>query len=112
MDTIFLLPCFAVKLPEIGIPKKDPIGKKNSKPPKAPSLNPKCILISGILLAQLEKQIPVRKKYPERIIRLVFREISGATIAQRWGFSRNWAIFAAHSYFNSFLCIVHTIVEN
>ena len=112
MDTIILLPCFAVKLPEMGMPKKEPIGRKNKRPPKAPSLKPKCNLMSGIRLAQLEKHIPVRKKYPERIIRLVFREISGAAIAQRWGFSRNWAIFATHSYFNSFLCIVHTIVEN
>jgi hypothetical protein len=111
MVTIFLLPCFAVKLPEIGIPKKEPIGRKKSNPPKAPSLKPKCILISGIRLAQLEKQIPVKKKYPERIMRLVFNEISGATIAQRWGFSRNWVIFAILSYFNSFICIVHIIVE-
>jgi hypothetical protein len=88
------------------------MGKKNNNPPKAPSLKPKCILISGIRLAQLEKQIPVRKKYPERMIRLVFNEISFAAMLQRWGFSRNWVIFAVLSYFNSFICIVHTIVEH
>ena len=60
--TIFLLPCLAVKLPEMGIPKKEPMGKKNNSPPKAPSLKPNWDLISGIRLAQLEKQIPVRKK--------------------------------------------------
>jgi hypothetical protein len=63
-----LLPYFAVKLPEIGMPKNEPMGKKNKKAPKAPSLNPKCVLMSGILLAQLEKQMPVKKKYPESII--------------------------------------------
>ena len=81
--TIFLLPCFAVKLPEMGIPKNDPIGRKNNSPPNAPSLNPKCILISGILLAQLAKQIPVKKKKPDKTMRLVRFEIWEWVIAQR-----------------------------
>ena len=108
-ETINLLPYLAVTLPEMGIPKKDPMGRKNNKPPKAPSLNPNCIFISGIRLAQLAKQMPVRKKYPDRTIRLKLGEIVLALIAQRWGFSRNWVIFADLSYFNSSICIVHTI---
>ena len=63
---IFLLPNLAVILPEIGMPTKVPMGKKNKKPPKAPSLNPSCILISGIRLAQLAKQIPVKKKKQDK----------------------------------------------
>jgi hypothetical protein len=94
------------------MPKKEPIGRKKRSPPNAASLNPNCILISGIRLAQLAKQIPVRKKYPERIILLVFSEIGVPVMAQRWGFYRNWAIFAVLTYFNSLLCIVHTIVEH
>ena len=109
METIFLLPYLAVKVPETGIPKNEPIGKKNNSPPNAPSLSPSCILISGIRLAQLAKQMPVRKKYPDRTIRLKLGEIVLALIAQRWGFSRNWVIFADLSYFNSSICIVHTI---
>jgi hypothetical protein len=109
MDTIFLLPYLAVKVPEIGMPKKEPMGKKNNKPPKAPSLNPNCILISGIRLAQLAKQIPVRKKKPDKTIRLVVGEIVLRVITQRWGFSGNWAIFADLSSINRFICIVHII---
>ncbi len=111
MLTMVLLPYFAVKLPEIGMPKKEPIGKKNKNAPNAPSLNPKCVLMSGILLAQLAKQMPVKKKYPESIILLNCGVIPIGVIPQRWGFSRNWVIFADLSYFNSFICIVHTIVE-
>ena len=81
--TMRLLPCLAVKLPEIGIPTKDPIGRKNKMPPKAPSLKPNCILISGILLAQLAKQIPVKKKKPDKTMRLVRFEIREWVIAQR-----------------------------
>ena len=109
METIFLLPYLAVNEPEIGIPIKDPIGRKNKSPPKAPSLNPNCILISGIRLAQLAKHIPVRKKKPDKTIRLVEGEIVLTVITQRWGFSGNWAIFADLSSINRFICIVHTI---
>ena len=109
---IFLLPFFAVKLPEIGMPTNEPIGRKNKIPPKAPSLKPNCILISGIRLAQLAKQIPVRKKKPDQTTRLAVRDIVLAFMAQRWGFSRNWAIFAHQTYINRFLCTVRTIVEN
>jgi len=59
-----------VILPESGMPKKVPNGRNNKMPPNAPSLKPKCILISGIRLAQEAKQIPVKKKYPDNIIRL------------------------------------------
>jgi hypothetical protein len=109
IETIFLLPYLAVKVPEIGIPKKEPIGRKNNSPPNAPSLKPNCILISGIRLAQLAKQMPVRKKKPDKTMRLVVGEIVLSVIRQRWGFSGNWAIFADLSYFNRFICIVHTI---
>lgn len=109
MDTIFLLPYLAVKVPETGMPKKEPMGRKNNRPPKAPSLKPNCIFISGIRLAQLAKQIPVRKKKPDKTMRLVLGEIVLSVIRQRWGFSGNWAIFADLSYFNRFICIVHTI---
>ena len=109
---IFLLPCLAVKLPEIGIPRKEPIGRKNKMPPKAPSLKPNCILMSGIRLAQLAKQIPVKKKKPDKTTRRAVRDIVLAFMAQRWGFSRNWAIFAHQTYINRFLCTVRTIVEN
>jgi hypothetical protein len=42
-------------------------------------------------------------------MRLVLGEIVLSVIRQRWGFSGNWAIFADLSYFNRFICIVHTI---
>ena len=105
--TIILLPFLAVKLPEIGMPTKE-----NKMPPKAPSLKPNCILISGIRLAQLAKQIPVRKKKPDKTTRLAVRDLVLAFMAQRWGFSRNWAIFAHQTYINRFLCTVRTIVES
>ena len=110
--TMRLLPCLAVKLPEIGIPINEPIGRKNKIPPKAPSLKPNCILMSGIRLAQLAKQIPVRKKKPDKTTRRAVRDIVLAFMAQRWGFSRNWAIFAHQTYINRFLCTERTIVEN
>ena len=110
--TITLLPCLAVKLPEMGIPTKEPIGRKNKMPPKAPSLKPNCILISGIRLAQLAKQIPVRKKKPDKTTRRAVRDLVLSFMAQRWGFSRNWAIFAHQTYINRFLCTVRTIVES
>ena len=110
--TITLLPCLAVKLPEMGMPTKEPIGRKNKMPPKAPSLKPNCILISGIRLAQLAKQIPVRKKKPDKTTRRAVRDLVLSFMAQRWGFSRNWAIFAHQTYINRFLCIVRTIVES
>jgi hypothetical protein len=57
--SIKLLPCLAVKLPDIGIPKKEPNGKNKSMPPNCASVKPRANLISGILLAQLAKQMPV-----------------------------------------------------
>ena len=57
--SILLLPCLAVKLPDKGMPKKDPNGRNKSIPPNCASVNPNAILISGIRLAQLAKQIPV-----------------------------------------------------
>jgi hypothetical protein len=60
--SILLLPCLAVKLPEMGIPKKEPRGRNKSIPPNCASVKPKANLMSGILLAQLAKQIPVKKK--------------------------------------------------
>ena len=98
--TIILLPFLAVKLPEIGIPTKEPIGRKNKMPPKAPSLKPNSILISGIRLAQLAKQMPVRKKNPDKTTRRAVRDLVLSFMAQRWGFSRNWAIFATETYIN------------
>ena len=72
-----------VKLPEIGMPKNEPTGKNNSIAPNSASFKPNCILISGILLAQLAKQIPVKKKNPDNIIRLVRYEIREWVMAQR-----------------------------
>jgi hypothetical protein len=72
-----------VKLPEIGMPKNEPTGKNNSIAPNSASFNPNCILISGILLAQLAKQIPVKKKKPDKTMRLVRFEIRVWVMAQR-----------------------------
>ena len=68
--SILLLPCLVVKLPEMGIPINDPNGRNKSMPPNCASDNPNDNLISGILLAQLAKQMPVKKKYPDKIARL------------------------------------------
>lgn len=81
--SILLLPYMDVKLPEIGMPKNEPTGKNNSIAPNSASFNPNCILMSGILLAQLAKQIPVKKKKPDKTIRLVLLEIGDGVIAQR-----------------------------
>ena len=72
-----------VILPEMGIPKKVPIGKNKSKAPNSASFNPNCILISGIRLAQLAKQIPVKKKKPDNAIRLTLLEIGDWVMVQR-----------------------------
>jgi hypothetical protein len=57
--SILLLPYLEVKLPEIGIPINEPNGRNNSIPPNCASVNPRANLMSGILLAQLAKQMPV-----------------------------------------------------
>jgi hypothetical protein len=59
---MILLPYLDVKLPEIGIPKNDPNGRNKSIPPNCASVKPRANLMSGILLAQLAKQMPVKKK--------------------------------------------------
>jgi hypothetical protein len=59
----FLLPNRAAILPLNGIIVICPNGSINSKDPSIPSDNSRCALISGILLAQLPKQIPMIKKY-------------------------------------------------
>jgi hypothetical protein len=53
--------------------------------------------------------MPVRKKKPDKTMRLVVGEIVLSVIRQRWGFSGNWAIFADLSSINRFICIVHII---
>jgi hypothetical protein len=57
--SMILLPYLDVKLPEIGIPKNEPNGRNKSIPPNCASVKPRANLMSGILLAQLAKQIPV-----------------------------------------------------
>jgi hypothetical protein len=54
-----LLPYLDVKLPDIGIPINEPNGKNKSIPPNCASVKPRANLMSGILLAQLAKQMPV-----------------------------------------------------
>jgi hypothetical protein len=58
-----LLPNLAAILPLKGIMVICPNGNISNKEPSIPSDNDKCSLISGILLAQLPKQMPMIKKY-------------------------------------------------
>jgi hypothetical protein len=61
-DIGFLLSYLATNQPETGSPISELMGINKSKVPNCASLYPKKVLIVGILEAQVEKQIPERKK--------------------------------------------------
>ena len=59
----------ATSQPEIGNPISELMGMARSIVPNSASLNPKVVLMVGIRDAQLEKQIPERKKNTLKKIR-------------------------------------------
>ena len=61
-DIGFLLSKRATNHPDTGRPMRELMGINNNMVPSCASLYPKNVLIVGILEAQVEKQIPERKK--------------------------------------------------
>ena len=64
----------ATNHPDMGRPISELIGMNKRIVPSSASLNPKKLFIVGILEAQLEKQIPERKKNTLRKIRCLLLE--------------------------------------
>jgi hypothetical protein len=75
------LPALEMSNPEIVMPQICPMGIIKRMVPHAASPNPNAILMSGIRLAQLEKQIPVQK-YRQNIARRM-RPLDSNFIAQK-----------------------------